>query len=79
MRSHKAKSIVNAFEKYLPYRYISVVIERCAKKKHPVNSQYVRDVKRFQKKDPVVLGIILEFAREKQKAHKKLEKLAESN
>lgn len=64
---------------YLPYQYINEVITRCKKKRMIINSQYVRDVKRFQKKDPVVLGVILEFAREKQKAHKKLEQLAEKN
>ena len=79
MRPHKARSIVNAFEKYLPYRYISQVIERCKAKGQLVNSQYVRDVKRLQKKDALVLGVILEFAREHEKEHKKLERLAEAN
>ena len=78
MRPHKAKSIVAVFDKYLPHRYTAEVIERCRKKKHLVKSQYVRDVMRVQIKDPVVLGVILEFAREHEKAHKKLEKLAET-
>lgn len=79
MRPHKAKSIVDDFEKYLPYRYISEVINRCKKNKVVVKSQYVRDVKRLQKKDALVLGVILEIAIENKKQHQKLEKLAATN
>ncbi len=79
MHLHKARAIVNILDNYLPYRYISEVINRCYKMEHPVNSQYVKDVKRFQIKDPVVLSVILEFAREKEKAHKRLEQLAKNH
>lgn len=76
MRSHKAKNIVQTLDTYLPKQYIQEVIKRCEAKDLKVKSQYVRDVKRFQRRDPAVLGIILEIAIEIKEAQKKLEEFA---
>ncbi|MBO2546060.1 hypothetical protein J0871_16710 [Salegentibacter sp. BDJ18] len=73
MRSNKAESIVSLIDDHIPDYYTNVIIERCKKRKISVNSQLVRNVKTFRKKDAAVLAVILEFARENKKAAKKLE------
>lgn len=78
MHSHKAKRLVERIDNYLPRTYTAEIINRCAKK-HKIldlTDQYVKDVKRFKLRNPVVLEAILEFARENEKAQKKLEKHA---
>ena len=77
MRPHKAKRIVTKLKEHLPRLYVSEVIARLKEQGITVNSQHVRDVKRFQRKDPKVLGVILDFAVENEKATRKLENLAE--
>jgi deoxyribose-phosphate aldolase len=73
MRPHKAKDIVSKIDKYLPSTYTDDIIERCKEADIVVNSQKVRYVKNFIRKDAAVLKVILEFAREKEKEHKELE------
>jgi len=80
VRLHKAKSIVQKIEKFLPHTYVSVVISR-VKKKHgiDVNSQHVRDVKRFQRKNLQILNVILDLAEENRKLQMKIENHAANN
>ena len=75
MHPHKGKSIVSKIDNYLPHPYTDEVIERCRKAGFEVNSQKVRNVKNFIRKDAAVLKIILEFAQENEKIHKQLEKI----
>jgi hypothetical protein len=77
MQSHIAKSIVDKIDHYLPYTYVDEIIRRM-KAKHDVDvtSQHIRDVKRYQIKNTLVLEVILQFAEENKKAQKKLEKYA---
>jgi len=80
VHSHKAKSIVQKIEKHLPHTYVSTVISR-VKKKHStdVSSQYVRDVKRFQRKNLQILNVILDLAEENRKLQNKIENHASTN
>lgn len=79
MHPHKAKSIVDTIDKFLPSRYISEVIKRAKKKKLNASTQYVRDVKRFKTRNPEILAIIIDIAKENEKAIKKLEKMADKD
>lgn len=74
MRSHKAMRIAEKIEEYLPSRYTEEIIKRCADLDLTVTDYYVKDVKRFKTKNAQVLNLILEFALENEKQHKKLEK-----
>jgi hypothetical protein len=80
VRLHKAESIVQKIEKYLPHTYVSTVISR-VKKKHriDVNSQHVRDVKRFKRKNLQILNVILDLAEENRKLQNKIETHAANN
>lgn len=73
MRSNKAKSIVSLIDEHIPDYYTNEVIARCKRTGIEVNSQKVRNVKTFRRKNAAVLAVILEFARENKKAAKKLE------
>jgi hypothetical protein len=80
MQLHNAEPIVELIDEYIPKRsYTTEVLKRCKKKKIVVSDQVIRDVKSFRTKNPKILNVILEFARENEKAQKELESISTGN
>lgn len=69
MQTHKAKELFTRIEDHLPRNYTKEILERYQNNHgKEIKEQYVKDVKRLKRKDPIVLNLILEFAAESEEA-----------